>query len=94
MNLRLFFAGAVLVTTASPISAQIGRNLPGRPTSEILDSLKAGRKRWAHARVASINPVARGLFLHFTVARILIGNFHFSRSRKGPSSPGLRASPA
>jgi hypothetical protein len=51
MNLRLFLAGAVLVTTASPISGQIGGNLPARPTSEILDSLQAGRKRWAGARV-------------------------------------------
>jgi hypothetical protein len=51
MNLRLFFGGAVLVTTASQISAQIGGNFPARPTSEVLDSLQAGRKRWARARV-------------------------------------------
>jgi hypothetical protein len=51
MNLRLFLASAVLVTTASPISGQIGGNLPARPTSEILDSLQAGRKQWARASV-------------------------------------------
>jgi hypothetical protein len=51
MNLRLFLAGAVLVTAAPPISAQIGGSPPARPVSEILDSLQAGRKRWARARV-------------------------------------------
>jgi hypothetical protein len=52
MHLRLFFVGAILVTTAAPIPAQIVETLPARPASEILDSLLAGRKRWALARVA------------------------------------------
>jgi hypothetical protein len=51
MKLRLLLASAVLVTTASPIPAQIVDTVAGLPKGEILDSLQVGRKRWAHARV-------------------------------------------
>src|SRR5215208_6953712 len=50
MNLRLLLAG-VLVTTASPVPAQITDTVARLPRGAILDSLQAGRKRWARARV-------------------------------------------
>jgi hypothetical protein len=51
MNLRLLLASAVLVTTASPVPAQIVDTAAGHPSGEILDSLQAGRKRWTRAHV-------------------------------------------
>jgi len=36
---------------ASPVQAQIVDTLPTRQASEVIDSLQAGRKRWARARV-------------------------------------------
>jgi uncharacterized protein DUF6174 len=51
LNLRLLFAGAVLAIIASPVQAQIVDTLPARQASEVIDSLQAGRKRWARARV-------------------------------------------
>jgi hypothetical protein len=51
MNFRLLLASAVLVTTASPVPAQTVDTATGRPSGEILDSLKAGRKRWTRAHV-------------------------------------------
>lgn len=51
MNLRLLLASAVLVTTASPVPAQTVDTATGRPSAEILDSLKAGRQRWTRAHV-------------------------------------------
>lgn len=51
MNLRLLLASAVLVTTASPVPAQTVDTTTGRPSGEILDSLKAGRQRWTRAHV-------------------------------------------
>ena len=51
MNLRLLLASAVLVTTASPVPAQIVDTAAGPPSGEILDSLQAGRKRWTRAHV-------------------------------------------
>src|SRR5204863_9207091 len=51
MNLRLLLASAVLVTTASRVPAQTVDTVAGRPRSEILDSLQAGRKRWTRAHV-------------------------------------------
>jgi len=51
MNLRLLLAGTVLVTSASPVSAQTADTIAGRPSAEILDSLQAGRKRWTRAHV-------------------------------------------
>ena|SRR5687768_7369983 len=51
MNLRLLLAAAVLVITASPGPAQTVDIAKARPNGEILDSLKAGRQRWARAHV-------------------------------------------
>jgi hypothetical protein len=51
MNLRLLLVSGVLVTTASPVSAQNVHTVAGRPRGEILDSLQAGRKRWIRAHV-------------------------------------------
>jgi hypothetical protein len=50
MNLRLV-ASALLITTAPPVPAQTVDTVAGRLSSEILDSLQAGRKRWAGANV-------------------------------------------
>ena len=49
--MRLLLASAVLVTTASPVPAQTVNTATGRPSGEILDSLKAGRQRWTRAHV-------------------------------------------
>jgi hypothetical protein len=51
MNLRLLLASAVLLTTASPVPAQTVDSAAGRPSSEILDSLQAGRERWTRAHI-------------------------------------------
>jgi hypothetical protein len=59
MNLRLLFASAVLVTTASPVPAQTVDTATGRPSGEILDSLKAGRQRWARAHVVEYQVQSR-----------------------------------
>jgi len=50
-KLRLFLAGALLAISSSPTSAQDVATSPAHPASEILDSLKAGRKRWTDAHV-------------------------------------------
>src|SRR5258706_57814 len=51
MKLRLLLASFVLVATASSVPAQTVDTVHGRPSSEILDSLQAGRMRWARAQV-------------------------------------------
>jgi Family of unknown function (DUF6174) len=51
MNLRLLLASTVLFTSASSVPAQTVDTVARRPSAEILDSLQAGRKRWARAHV-------------------------------------------
>ena len=51
MKLRFLFPTTLLAISSSPLLAQTDATSHARPASEILDSLKAGRQRWARARV-------------------------------------------
>ena len=48
---RLLLSIALLVVTSPPVFSQTDTTSGRHPASEILDSLRAGRQRWAHARV-------------------------------------------
>jgi len=51
MKLRLLLSSALLVMVPRPLFAQAAATSSAHAASEILDSLQAGRQRWAHARV-------------------------------------------
>src|SRR5437016_1386864 len=51
MKLRLLIPTTLLSISSSPLLAQTVATSHAHSASEILDSLKAGRKRWARARV-------------------------------------------
>jgi len=59
MTLRHFLGVALLATSSSAI-AQTDSFSHGRPAREILDSLKAGRQRWARAGVVEYRIQSHG----------------------------------
>lgn len=101
MKLRLLLLTTLLAVSSSPVVAQTVPTSRAHPASEILDSLQAGRQRWASARVIEYQLQSHvGCFcvyaledLHKQLPLLTIGNQSIIARAKGkqstPPSPEL-----
>ncbi len=71
MKLSLLLAFSIVATSPSWIRAQLIAKPPARSASDVIDSLKAGRKRWARAQVREYQLQSHvGCFCGYTLERL------------------------